>query len=92
MMATYLSKEQCKTIMCPFLKAGLSSSGVSSKMPRAVVWGPLHYQGIGIHHLWTTQGIEHLLAMLRHVTCQTLTGQLIRTTLEEMQLEIEVPT
>ena len=87
MMATYLEKADCKKIVRPFLNAGLSASGVSSKTPRAVVWGPLRYQGLDIRHLWTTQGVEHLLALLRHATRTTLTGQLLRTTLEELQLE-----
>jgi hypothetical protein len=50
MMATYLSKAQCEKIMRPFLNAGLSASGgVVRSMPRAIVWGPTRYQGLGIH-------------------------------------------
>jgi hypothetical protein len=90
MMATYLQKKQCKEIMRPFLNAGLSASGACSKMPRAIVWGPTRHQGSGICHLWTTQGVEHLLAILRHATCPALTGQLLRTTVEELQLELGV--
>ena len=91
MMATYLTKVQCESIMKPFLNAGLSAAGVCCKMPRPVVWGPLRYQGLGIHHLWTTQGVEDLLAILRRATRPTLAGKLIRTSVEEMQLEIGVP-
>jgi hypothetical protein len=90
MMATYLTKVECEKIMCPFLNAGLSASGVVWTMLRAVVWGPVRYQGLGIRHLYTTQGIEHLLAILRHATIPTLTGKLLQTTIEEMQLEIGV--
>jgi hypothetical protein len=77
MMATYLAKVECENIMRPFLNAGLSASGVVRTMPRAVVWGPVRYQGLGIRHIYTTQGIEHLLAMLRHATRPTLTGKLL---------------
>jgi hypothetical protein len=91
MMATSFSKAQCKTVMRPFLNAGLSASGIARYMPRAVVWGPLRYQGLVIRHLYTTQGVEHLLALLRHGTCPTLTGQLLWTSLEELQLEIGLP-
>jgi hypothetical protein len=91
MMATYLSKAECEKIMRPFLNAGLSASGVVRSMPRAVVWGPLRYQALGIHHLYMTQGVEHLLAILRHATHPTLSGQLLRMTIEEMQLEIGLP-
>ena len=78
--------------MRPFLNAGLSAPGICSKMPRPVVWGLLRYQGLGIHYLWTTQGVEHLLAVLGHATRPTLTGKLLQTTMEEMQLEIGVST
>jgi hypothetical protein len=92
MVTTCLTKDRCKTIMRPFLSAGLSASGVCSKMQRAVVWGPLHCQGLGTHCLWTTQGVEHLLAMLQHPAHPTLTGQLLWTTMEEMQFKIGVST
>ena len=51
MMATCFAKDQCQTIMRPFLNAGLAASGICVKMPRAVVWGPLRCQGLGTHHL-----------------------------------------
>jgi hypothetical protein len=91
MMATYISKADCEKIMRPFLNAGLSALGVVRTMPRAVVWGPMRYQGLGIRHLYTTQGVEHLLAILRHATHTTLSGKMLRTTIEEMQLEIGLP-
>jgi hypothetical protein len=75
-MTTYLSKAQCEKIMRPFLNSGLSVSWAVRSIPRAVVWGPLRYQGLGIRHLYTTQGVEHLLAILRHGTRETITGQL----------------
>jgi hypothetical protein len=75
MMASYLTKVECEKIIRPFLNAGLSASGVVRTMPRTVVWGPVCYQGLGIRHLYTTQGIGHLLAILRHATRPTLTGK-----------------
>jgi hypothetical protein len=56
-------------------------------MPRAVVWGPVRYQGLGIHHLYTTHGVEHIITILLHATRPTLTGKLLRTSNDEMQLE-----
>ena len=75
---------QCRTFCLQHLQ---HASSICSKVPRVAVWGPLPYQGLSIHHLWTTEGVEHILAMLRHATCPTLTGQLIWTATEEMQLE-----
>jgi hypothetical protein len=39
----------------------------------------------------TFQGVEHLLAILRHSTRKTLTGQLLRTSMKEMLLETGLP-
>jgi hypothetical protein len=77
--------------MRPFLNARLSASGVAHTMPRAVVWGPMRYQGLGIRHLYTTQGVEHLLAILWHATHTTFSGQLLWMTIEEMRLEVGLP-
>lgn len=48
MMATSLTKAQCKMIMTPFINAGLSASGIVCSIPRAVVWGPFRYQGLDL--------------------------------------------
>jgi hypothetical protein len=39
-------------------------------------------------HLFTTQRVEHLMAILRHALHPTLTGKLLTMTMEEMQLEM----
>jgi hypothetical protein len=77
MMATYLTKAQGKKTMRPFLNAGLSVSGVVRTMPQAVVWGPVQYQGLGIRHLYTAQGVKHILTIFQHATHPTLTGKLL---------------
>ena len=45
---------------------------------------------MGIHNLYTTQGIGHIQALLGHVWRDTETGKLIRTSIECAKLEIGV--
>jgi hypothetical protein len=55
--ATTFSLAECQAIMRPLLKVGLSASGVMSSMARAIVFGPLRYQGIAIPDLYVFQGV-----------------------------------
>ena len=79
MMAMYLTKEQCKTIIRPFLNAGLLSpaslarcyellSGVLfiTKASASITSGP-HKE----------LNISSYLAILWHATCPMLTGQFL---------------
>ena len=44
-------------------------------------------QGIGIHKLYTTQGLVHIRAVFDHIWGRTETGNLSRTLMEYMKLE-----
>ena len=87
--ATTLSKEQCKKIMAPILRDGLSCSGIVRTIPRALVYGPKKYQGIGMSDLYTFQQVDHIERIQKFCNAKDhLTGQLIRHTVEVTKLEI----
>jgi hypothetical protein len=69
---------------CPYLEW-------SAPCHKAVVWGPVQYQGLSICRLYTTQGVKHILTILRHATHPTLTGKLLRTSIEEIHFETGLP-
>jgi hypothetical protein len=82
MMAT-ASRANAKKVMRPFLNADLSLVSFS-QMRVGVVWGPRPADA-GIQHLYDA-GVEHLL---NNATCHarySLLRQLLRTSMEEMQL------
>ncbi len=85
---TTFTREDCKHIMAPVLQAGLHAIHVQRKLPRALVYGPIKYQGIGIEDPWTLQLIEHLQCILRHGTRPTPNGQFIRSNMENLVLEL----
>ena len=68
LMATTMTRKQCNALMTPILKAGLPKSQVQCSMPRAIVHGSLSVQGFDLHHLHSTQTIQHLQALMRHGT------------------------
>ena len=57
-------------------------------MPRALVHGPLKYQGLGVDDLWAVQLVEHVHALMRHDGRRTITNQLLRSTIDDLVLEL----
>ena len=88
LVVTTFTPQECAHIMAPILKAGLHAVRVQRLLPRTLVYAPLKYQGLGIPNPWITQLIEHIHVFLRHGTRNTLPGQLLRTNLENLTLEL----
>ena len=74
--------------MAPALAAGLPKSRVCRNIPRALLFGSKEYQGIGLHKLYTTMGINHIQALLDQTWSNSITGQLMQVSLENMKLEL----
>jgi Reverse transcriptase (RNA-dependent DNA polymerase) len=86
--AINLSKDQCERIMAPILNYGLPAIGVCRNFPRSMVFAPTKYMGLGLQHLYTIQEIERLKDMIQHTFRSTTTGQLYRTSLELLYIEL----
>lgn len=91
LMATRLSFSQCDSIMTTLLKAALPKLHIAMAFPKLARFGPRRYHGLGIPHLWTTQGIEKIWAILRHGDDKTIPGYQLRCSLELHQLELGIP-
>ena len=91
LMATTLSRSQCDEIMRTLLNAALPRLHIAMSFPNAVRFGPRAHHGLGIPHLWTTQGIDKLWAIFRHGDDDTITGHQIRCSLECAMLESGIP-
>ena len=87
--ATTFTQAQCDTIMAPCFRGGLPAAGYMRSFPRVILQAPYKYFGLGITNLYHEQGIQHLLALLRHGSNPNdITGQLLRIGLENMRLEL----
>ena len=90
--ATTLTYDECHYILSPVLQAGLPSSGIARTFPRTIVHAPLQFNGLALPHLYTEQGLSHILQILRHLHVQdSITGQLLRASLQQLQLEFGLP-
>ena len=90
LIALTLTEQECKTIMAPVLEIGLGRAGICQKISRKVLYGSRELQGMGLHNLFTTLGISHVQAFLEHTWKKSLTGKLMLSSLESLQLEIGV--
>ena len=80
--ALTLSYTECNKIM-KFIKQGLlNSSRVSISIPSSVVHGPKSEGGFQLNHLYITQGLMHIDKFYQFSNSNTITGKLIRVSLE----------
>jgi hypothetical protein len=76
--ATTLTFKEYDDLQKPVINAILPKMGITSKAPRAVVFGTPRYGGIGLDHLAVVQSHGQLQYLLGHLRCKDTTGQLIR--------------
>jgi hypothetical protein len=90
--ATTFTRKECHQIFSPALRACLAASGIPRSFPTAMVHAPLSRQGLALPHLYTEQGIAHILMILRHGHLPSdFTGQLLRAGLDELRLQLGLP-
>ena len=78
-------------IMQPIWKSGLPKIELASNFPSKVLYGPKKIQGMGIMHPFYTQEMSHLSMCLYEGKSKTITGELIRASMEQLQLELGFP-
>ena len=88
--ALTLSREQCDKIMKIVKSSLLPKSHISKNFPNAILYGIKNEGGLGLEHLYTTQGIKHIEQFVRYLASDTITGKLIRVSLEMCQLEVGI--
>ena len=91
MMATTITEREWDFIMQPIREAGLPKIEVTSKFPKILMYGPKAFQGLGIMHPYLHQELMHLAACIHEGKRETITGELIRASTEQIQLELGLP-
>jgi hypothetical protein len=88
--ATCLSEEQCKRIMRPALRAALPRIGFVPGFPRDLVHAPKKYLGLDIPNLFAHQVTSHIQKIIQFCQSKSLTGELIRTSMQQLRVELGV--
>ena len=87
MALTHLSVDQWEKIMSPILRVCLPKAKICRTFPKAVIYGPQKYQGLGIPHPSGLQLTRQLDMLLRHPVNQTTTSRYLDSCLQSHQLE-----
>jgi len=91
LVTTTLTEAECSTIMKPILAAGLPAMGVVRTLARAVVHGPVRYQGLEIPNLYTEQMVARITTLLQYGPHgDDVTGSLLRFNAEAFRLELGI--
>ena len=85
---TQLTPKQWNTIMSLVMRAALPKCGYVFTILIAVRYDPFQQGGIGIHHPFYLGGVTQLCTLVQEVVCQSQTGDLLRTSAEDLRLEI----
>jgi hypothetical protein len=67
MCATTLLFQECEDIQRPVINAILPEMGIARKAARAVVFGTIQFEGLGLDHLATLQGHSRLKYLLGNI-------------------------
>ena len=91
MIATTITEKEWDFIMRPIRQSGLPKVEISRNFPKTVLYGPKMYQGLGILHPYYNQQLQHIEVCIHEGDRDTITGELIRASLEQLQVEIGLP-
>ena len=75
-------------MIAPALKSSLNKSVIEKKVQRGVLYGPDLYKGLNIKHPYYNQGITKLMACVQECDISSQTGSLIKTSAEDLILEL----
>ena len=87
MALTTFTAKQWEKLMSPVLMTLLPKAGICRSFPRAVVYAPLRFQGLGIPHPFAVQMTKHLDMLLRHPANRTATASFLEANVQAHQLE-----
>ena len=88
--AMTLTEKQCAKIMTIIKQGLLPKAQISKGIPDAVLYGPIEAGGMGLNHLYHTQGLLHINKFIKHIASPSITGKLLQVTVELAQLEIGI--
>jgi len=90
-MATTFTRQECDQILSPALKVALPAIGLNRHFPRDMLFGLNDHHGLGLPHLYDTQGFWHLQALMKFGASSDSTGNLLLHSYEALQLELGLP-
>jgi len=91
LVACTLSEKQLRYVISPLIRWGLRSIGVNARLNRDILFGSNKLLGLGFRCPFTSMGIARLQHLVSHCHKKELTGDLLRVSLQCLQLETGLP-
>ena len=91
MAAVCINRKGWDHIMAPALQEALPKMNVCRNFPRRVVYGPHQYQGLDLNDPYFWQFFIHVRTLIQEVSKTSITGTLLRGTIEQFKLETGFP-
>ena len=88
--ALCLTQKECNHIMDPIIKASLPKSSIARTYPHKVLYGPKEEGGLDQTNLYIKQGTTKIALLTEHLALQTMTGELLRCSIEAAKVEVGV--
>ena len=88
--ALCLTEKQCNHIMDPVLKASLPKSSIARTYPHKVLYGPKEEGGLNNENLYLYQGTSKIATLTEHLALNTMTGELLRCSIEAAKVEVGI--
>ena len=76
--------------MAPVLQACLPKSSIARTFPHNVIYGPKEDGGLGQINLFVKQGTSKIAMLTEHLAMDSMTGDLLRCSIESAKIEIGV--
>jgi hypothetical protein len=86
--ATTMTEDECSSIDKILLQTALPRSGILPTFSRLLTYSPISKQGLGYQRLYDIQGAQGIANTIRHIGSGSITGKLLRISMEQAQLEI----
>ena len=80
------TKNQTDKIHRPATRAIIGALGVNRSFPRVIAFAPRSLMGLDMNHMYTSQGIQHIIMILAHVRQNSENGKMYIMSLEMAQL------
>lgn len=85
--ATGMTKNECEQIQRELNKSVLGKMGIARSVAKTLANSPTVHRGYGVPDILVEQASQHVTVLQQHMTSTTVTGKLLRISLDQYTLE-----
>lgn len=86
--AITLSEKEWQDIMSPLWRRLLLKANINRNFPLNFIYAAKDHYGLGVYNPYINQYLSQMETLLTHLKVDTMTGDSIRTSAEQLRLEL----